>query len=450
VWWYTRDSFLYEILNKALREQDIGLLFLFRFVIAHIYEHLKENQCQSRVRVYRGQVMSKDELTNLQRSINQLISNKSFFSTSLKISKALQFVNNPKIPDNLCRVLFDIDADPRVITTKPFADITSVSEFDECEVLFMIGCVFRLIDIRRDVHLKVWVIRMKLCGDRENDFKELFEDMKKEYAGDNKEVTLQSLGDVLLQMGKYKLAKKMYRRLLRELPSNDPSLFTVYYSLGKVMSSRNDYDSSLELFHKSLEIYKQRNGSDYKEIGNIYNSIGEVHRMKGDDDNAALKYYEKAIELFRRAHDENHKDMADFYNNIGIIYSKQGKYLDSLEYYRKSMDIKQKYLPSDHRSLAMSYNNIGCVHHELRQYDLAMEYYERSLKISRKSLPPQHLDIGTCCENIGLVHEGKRQWKQALTCFQEAVTIFRHSLSPGHPDIIQIEKRIQCMSSKVK
>ena len=41
VWWYTRDSFLYRVLNKALRIQNIDLLFLLRFVIRDIYQQLK-------------------------------------------------------------------------------------------------------------------------------------------------------------------------------------------------------------------------------------------------------------------------------------------------------------------------------------------------------------------------------------------------------------------------
>ncbi len=54
LWWYTRESFLYRMLNKALRVQNIDLLFLFRFVIGDTWQQLKQNQCQSSVRVLRG------------------------------------------------------------------------------------------------------------------------------------------------------------------------------------------------------------------------------------------------------------------------------------------------------------------------------------------------------------------------------------------------------------
>ncbi|CAF1196208.1 unnamed protein product [Adineta ricciae] len=60
--------------NKVLRMQNIDVLFLLRFVINDIYQQLKQHQCQSAVRVHRGQVMSTDELEILRRSIGELIS----------------------------------------------------------------------------------------------------------------------------------------------------------------------------------------------------------------------------------------------------------------------------------------------------------------------------------------------------------------------------------------
>ena len=450
LWWYTRDSFLYNMLNKALRIQNIDLLFLFRFVIGDMCRQLQQNQYQSRVRVYRGQVMSKDELNILERSIGDFISINSFFSTSIDRRKALGFLNSSVISNDLDRVLFVIDADPRVVTSKPFADISSLSDFgNEREVLFMIGCVFRLTDIRRDNDEQIWVIEMKLCGDGEHDLKNLFDYMKKDYGGGDKEASLRSFGDVLRQMGKYDLAEKMYRRLLAELSPNDPSLFDLYYSLGLVTGDKGEYDSSLQWFQKTLEIYMRTNPSDYVNIGRLHNSIGENYRQKGDNDKA-LKCYKKAIELYRQAHDENHSDMSSFYNNMAIVYRVEKKYSEALEYYRKSLNIDEKNLPFDHPSIAATYSNIGNVHCNLGQYDVAIEHYELSLKILLKSLPPRHPDIATSYGNIGLVHETKKEWKQALIYYQKAATIYHHSLPAKHPDVIQIEKDIKRVPSKLK
>ncbi len=84
-------------------------------------------------------------------SRNKFISINSFFSTSLHRHKALAFLNSSLVSNDLNRVLFVIEGDPRVVKTKPFADISSISYFsDESEVLYMISSIFRLIDIRRN------------------------------------------------------------------------------------------------------------------------------------------------------------------------------------------------------------------------------------------------------------------------------------------------------------
>jgi tetratricopeptide (TPR) repeat protein len=450
LWWYTRDSFLYRMLNKALRVQNIDLLFLFRFVISDIYHQLKQNQCKSSIRVYRGQVMSSDELDILRQSINELISINSFFSTSIDRHKAVGFLNGSGIINGLHRVLFVIDADPRVVTSKPCADISSLSDFcNECEVLFMIGCVFRLVDIRRDDHGQIWIIQMKLCGDDEHGLKKLFDHMKKEYAGGDDEVNLRSFGNVLRRMGKYDLAEKMYCRLLNELPPNDSSLSALYYSLGSVTKDKGDYDSSLQWFHKSLEIKMRSDPVDLVDIADIYNAIGECHRLK-DDNNTALEYYEKGMKLYQQSNNENDPSMANFYNNIAIIYRKQKKYTQALDFYEKTLSIEEKHLPPDHSNIGDSHYNIGIVHYFLRQFEQAMECYHRSLKIRLKSLPAQHPSTARNYRSIGAVHEAKREWKQALTYYEKAATIYRHSLPPQHPSVIEIEKDIEDVLSKLK
>ena len=281
LWWYTRDTFLYKMLNKALRVQNIDLLFLLRFVIGDIYQQLKQYQHQSSIRVYRGQVMSIDEFNTLRRSINNFISINSFFSTSINRHKAVGFLNSSTITSDLCRVLFIIDADPRLVKSKPFADISSLSAFsNECEVLFMVGSIFRLIKIEEIKNEKIITIHMELCGDDEHDLKELFDHMKNELGGGNEEVNLRSFGQVLRRMGKYDLAEKIFHRFLAELSPNDPSIGDLYWNLGSVTRDKAAYDSSLEWYQKSLMIHEKKGSSNYVYIGNLYNCIGNVYRMK--------------------------------------------------------------------------------------------------------------------------------------------------------------------------
>ena len=450
VWWYTRDLFLYRMLNKALRIQNIDLLFQLRFVIGDIYQQLKQYQQESPIRVFRGQVMSIDELNTLRRSINNFISINSFFSTSTNPHQALSFLNSSIITNDLCRILFVIHADPRVVKSKPFADISSLSAFsNECEVLFMIGSIFRLTKIEETKDKDIVTIYMELCGDDEHDLKELFDHMKNKYGGGNKEVNLHSFGVVLYKMGKYDLAEKIYHRLLAELPPNDPSLGDLYWDLGIVTRDKAAYDSSLECFRKSLVIHEKKGSSNYQNIGYLYNLIGTVYGRKLELERA-LENYKKAIELFRNANDEDHPDMANFYNNIAIVYDDQKKYTEALDFYKKSLAIRKQHLPSNHPDIAGSHNNIGNVYYHLNKYDLAMEHYQQSIQIYLKSLPGDHPNIAMSYKNIASIHEKKREWKQALELSEKALNIYQHAFSSQHPDVLRVKACIQRVSSNLK
>ncbi len=446
LWWYTRDSFLYKMLNKALQVQNIDLLFLFRFFIRDIHQELERNKYQSPICVYRAQVLSNGELNNLRKSIGAFIFINSFFSATTIRHQALEFLKTTDISSDLCRVLFEIYADPHVIKTKPFADISSYGEFvNKSEILLMIGSIFRLGNIHRN-NDQIWVIRLTLCGDNKHGLRTLAEYMKEAY-GDG-EVTLLNFGQILRRMGKLDLAEKFYRRLLSELLPDDALLSCLYYSLGLVLRDKKDFDSSLQYLDKSLQIKLKISPHDYRSLCDCSNVIGTVHRKEGHYD-IALSWYKKGIELLEQDKDPDHLRMAHFYNNTAIVYEKQKKFEEALDFNKKALIIREQYLPPNHPDIGLSHNNIGNVHYLLRQYDLALEHFNRSLNIKLKSLPPDHPNVAQNYRNIGLVYEDEGELNQALKYFQKAATIYHKSLSSHHPDVVKIEEDIKRVSSKL-
>ncbi|CAF1155980.1 unnamed protein product [Didymodactylos carnosus] len=108
------------------------------------------------------------ELNNLKKSINELISMNTFLSASIDRQHVLTDLSNINPADDLQRVLFEINADPRVVTTKPFAKITPHGAVGtEAEVFFMLGSIIRLTSIRRDED-QICIIQMVLCGGDEH------------------------------------------------------------------------------------------------------------------------------------------------------------------------------------------------------------------------------------------------------------------------------------------
>jgi hypothetical protein len=86
--WYSIDSFLYRLINKGLREQDVEALYSLRFYLGDLHEEI--SRLHSRflasslnvdlLNVYRGLGILTDDFTNLQTKIGGFISTNSFLS----------------------------------------------------------------------------------------------------------------------------------------------------------------------------------------------------------------------------------------------------------------------------------------------------------------------------------------------------------------------------------
>ena len=253
LWWYSRESFFYKTLNAALRTPNIHMMFLFRAFICDIHCQLQRYQARRELRVYRSQLITIDELETLKQCCGQLISINSFFSTSTDYSTALSSIDASNVSTDLERVLFDIKADPKVVTAKPFADITDHTEYDESEVLFMLGSIFLLESINLNAD-RIWIIRMTLSNDDEHDLKQVLNDMKKQNG--NGETNLRILGKILWDMGEHDLAEKYFIRLLKQLQGNDPLRIELYEDLGKLSSQRKNSDKSM-YSRKKVSAFKE-------------------------------------------------------------------------------------------------------------------------------------------------------------------------------------------------
>ncbi|CAF4021080.1 unnamed protein product, partial [Rotaria sp. Silwood1] len=229
------------------------MLYLYRSALTDLHRQLQQHQCQESVQVYRSQLMSMDEVKFLKQNVRQFISVNSFLSTSKQGEVAALYACDATQKADLERVRFEIKANPKVVSTKPFASISNFSQFpDEDEVLFMLGSIFYLVSVNQDDE-HGWIVKMSLCSDDNNDLKVVLEDMQKQNGtGDT---SLWTLGKLLWDMGKFELAEYYYQRLIGELLSNnDPSLSNLYDILGSIALQQECFEKCAQWRQKARAI----------------------------------------------------------------------------------------------------------------------------------------------------------------------------------------------------
>lgn len=430
IWWYTRESLVYRVLNKALRTNDIDVLFLMRFFIQDIENQLRSNQYSSSIRVYRSQLISKTELDLLRNSIGQLICMNSFLSTSLNRQRALAFLQSSK---DYQSILFIIDADPSLKGIRSFSQITEQSYFpEEDEILFMVGTIFHLVAIDHDEN-DLWIIRMNLCSNEQHQLNEVFNYMRKEY-GDN-QTNLLSFGKLLWTMGKYSQAEKYFRQLLNQLSENDPLRSYCYRALGNVTDDQGNYDESLVWHFKAIDLMEKNDPM----LAESYNSIACVYDHQ-DDWRQALKFYKKALNRSKEIYGDEHLTIAVCLNNIACIYAEQGENTRALEYYERVLDIRKKFLPVNHADLGASYNNIGEIYRRMHRYESAIEYLNIAKDIYHLSVRSDHPDQAEVLMNLGLVYQSQGDRQRALDYFTNSSTIYHQVLPSHHPSVRKIDQ----------
>ena len=158
---YTRDSFLYRTLNKALREKDLSKLETLGPVCYLVTNYSRVSRDYIGT-VYRGMHLSSNEIQAYRQAVGQWKTWISFASTSKDLRVAKAFKGN---------TLFVIEITETTATSARAYDIAHLSRFpDEDEVLVLVGIAFQILNVQEDapqryiINVKLWLIAISTLG----------------------------------------------------------------------------------------------------------------------------------------------------------------------------------------------------------------------------------------------------------------------------------------------
>lgn len=346
--WYTRDSFVYRLINKALRTLNIDIIFKFRFFIIELYRQLKSyhtNYIESllftpthteKIRtVYRGQLISTDELEKLKNSVGNTISSTSFLSTTEDEIMARGFIagapssNSALFEINIPDSYYDQISDS-LSYNAPFFKVNSVSQFrGESEIIFSMGTNFRIISIEQD---SVWHIRLEL--DEHN--------------------------NLLTKQFRYVLKQQRYTHDWQTRSSVDKRILLLIDKLPK----------------------------PYRAVLNLYIQEGVFV-----DDNQRLTTATESINCYRKGFDLLCNYLPDHFYllrvimclGIGIFYTNLCDTAMSIRFGTLALDIATKYLLTDSECLLVCYNYLAVIYKLDNRLETVLCIYNDMFHIARKN-----------------------------------------------------------------
>ncbi|CAF1509521.1 unnamed protein product [Adineta steineri] len=255
LWWYKKKDFFFSsTLNAVLKTENLSMMFLFRSFLFDIKEQLRKYQSKQRLKVYRSQIMSIGDYYYYINNAISYLSINSFLSTTKSYSTACSLFDQLDIGSESMKVIFEINADPNVVTSKPFGDISELS--NHSEILFMPGSIFRVEKCVYELNGPN-IIQMTLCNENDLNLNEQI---------DNDMANPRLIGKILSKMGKNDLAEKYFQRLIEQLSSNDSLLADLYEDLSQVLSQLGNDQMSKTWYEKSI-VFKQQYQLMGKSIG---------------------------------------------------------------------------------------------------------------------------------------------------------------------------------------
>ncbi|CAF1377734.1 unnamed protein product [Didymodactylos carnosus] len=450
VWWYTRPTFLYHLLNRALRQHNIEVMYLFGFFIQDLYRQLKDEHetfklthlKNSTVKLYRGQVMALIEIEKLEEDDYYFIVNSSFFSTSLDRSVSLSFLQSSTTSKELERVLFEIVIDV-CQRSRPFADISHLSYFgNKSEFLFMTGTQFMKErgDISYDKNEKIWIIKQKL--DYDNHIKH-----DKDFHGMTERRILKNCITALsynLDEASPEDIDTIFNELIDLFSSEKWILATKFHSLGlrhqrtelnytELNDSELNYIAALSNYDQALNIWLEYiNDNELNcsfDIGQLHKLIGQIYQYYVDiqDKNRANKHYDLAISYYQSAIEKVATDyeQINIQSQISFVYKYRMEIsndeneriqnnLMAIKYRELTVQNMLKYYLSNDIEIGRCMIHLADLYKSIFKYDDALINYEKALEIVIQDKSDPESYIGICDFIVEIYIKYKNDYNSAL------------------------------------
>ncbi|CAF2782041.1 unnamed protein product [Rotaria sp. Silwood2] len=445
--WYSKQSFVYKLINKALRTQDTDFLYQFRFFISDLSQNLQRQHkkllsTENILNVYRGVQLNKDVFNQLKKNQGKLISINGYLSTTRRKSRALAFAKKPTNRTDVISVLFHIQCDIKLIDKNIiFGDIAQFTEYpNEQEVLFDLNACFQIESMQEQESLQI--IKMNLS----NEGQKIAKDFIKLTQKDTEELSISIIfGRLLCNLGQYDKSLKYFQQLFND--SNDEERAWIEFNIGRAFDFKGEWNEARKYYDRAYDRMMKKKPARTKESAHVLINIGAILSDQKKY-NEALDYYQRALKIQEQFYPSDHVDIATSLNNIGVVLYRQRKYDEALGYYQRALKIQEKFYSSDHVDIAHSFNNMGVILYQQRKYDEALDYYQRALKIREKFYPSGHITTGSSLNNIGICCEKQKKQKMALDYYQHALTIYEKCVPVNHASRQSIENSIRRLTEK--
>ncbi|CAF4120178.1 unnamed protein product, partial [Rotaria sordida] len=367
--WYTKDSFVFRLVNRAFRTRNIDLMCKFRYFIILLYKKLKELSIQQNeansITAYRGQVMKKNYIEYLRSRVGTLISTNTLMSTTRDKDVARQFIAGAETG-----VIFEINTKTaNNDNIHPFANISQFSSFEqEEEILFFVGTVFRIDSVEKEYD-SIWIIKLTFDNETIEHMEQLRNAVQQHFTNRI------SLDPTFSKDNNFNLIRKYYTTLTnKRFNINDFIKYAAVININYLIENASNYEK-LNEYYKEFLLNESLMDEAKIIVLNIIIGYNYFHLFEYDD---ALHHYAVAYSLLP----DTTLLTSELFNNIGDVWTAMNNFQSALVCYQKALQIFNKFgaRPRDIANMCRKISDLCRTHNNS---DLAIRYQHEANQLDQ-------------------------------------------------------------------
>jgi ankyrin repeat protein/CHAT domain-containing protein len=253
--------------------------------------------------------------------------------------------------------------------------------------------------------------------------------------------SLEALGDLYYQQGKYKDARKVYQEVVDYHKQNGGEKNPAYLShldmLGNLNYLLGNYDSAEKLFKQALQLKKANGGENQlgyavslSNLGNLLQDMGK-YTEAGNLYKESLAIYDKN----RQSPEYRFENYLGVVGNYADLFYKTGEYAVA-EYLFRERILSQMNDGREYSNKAIVLNNLGTMYLDMGRLEEAEARLKESLVIKSKSLGENHPSYLNTFSTLADLYTQKKQYLPAEKMYQQILQAYKLRFGEQYPNYL--------------
>jgi len=250
--------------------------------------------------------------------------------------------------------------------------------------------------------------------------------------------SLNSLGLALSARGRYQEAEPYLTRAIaiwREtLPPGDPQVAVALNNLALLLRRTSRFAEAEPLQREALEIRRRAFTGPHPLTSNSLMQLGQLLQEIGDL-GAAEPLMRESMAMRLKLFDPLHPQLAVAYNNLAALLHDQGKLAEAEGIYREAVRVAEARFGTGHAEYAVNLNNLASLLEDRGAYDESERLFRTALAIRQQAFAGEHPSVARGVNNLGRVLAMRGNVAEAAPLSERALAMRRKLLGEQHVEV---------------